>query len=237
MLKENNIKKLFSILLFFNILLNADSFSKSKKILLKQVYFDNKETFYCSNPYEIKQIKGKEKTLVIEDAKFYSPRNPFYKSGKVNTRAKRIEWEHVMPAHNFGKHLKCWQDGGRKNCSKDKTFKAMEADIHNLVPAIGEVNGDRSNYRFAADTPKLVQYGKCEFQVNFKAKRAYPKEDIRGDIARIYFYMSDKYNVKLSKQERKMMEVWNKQDPVSNWEIIKNDRVHKLQGNRNSYIN
>ena len=35
------------------------------------------------------------------------------------------------------------------------------------------------------------------------------RDDIKGDIARIYFYMSDKYNVTLSKQERKMMEVWN----------------------------
>lgn len=48
--------------------------------------------------------------------------------------------------------------------------------------------------------------------------------------------MSDKYNVTLSKQERKMMEVWNKLDPVDEWEIIKNKRVFKLQGNKNSFI-
>ena len=216
--------------------MNAASFSKSKKILLKKIYFDNQISFYCSNPYEIKQIKGKEKTLIIQDSKYFSPRNEYYKSGKPNTRAQRIEWEHVMPAHNFGKHLKCWQEGGRKNCRKDKTFKTMEADMHNLVPAIGEVNGDRSNYRYGADIPKVVQYGNCQFQIDFKAKRAYPKEDIRGDIARIYFYMSDKYNVRLSKQERKMMEVWDKQDPVSEWERIKNKRVQKLQGNFNPHI-
>lgn len=40
-----------------------------------------------------------------------------------------------MPAHNFGKHLPCWKNGGRKGCRKDKTFKAMESDMHNLVPA------------------------------------------------------------------------------------------------------
>jgi len=48
--------------------------------------------------------------------------------------------------------------------------------------------------------------------------------------------MSDKYNIRLSKQERKMMEVWNKFDPVSEWEIIKNDRVYRLQDNSNPYI-
>ena len=50
------------------------------------------------------------------------------------------------------------------------------------------------------------------------------------------FIMSDKYNVTLSKQERKMMEVWNKLDPVDEWERIKNRRVVKLQGNLNKYV-
>ena len=224
------------ILIALTLSLHATSFSKSKKTLLKKVYFDNQVTFYCDNPYTIDRINGKEKTLIVQNDKYYTPRKPFTKSGKVNTRAQRVEWEHVMPAHNFGKHLSCWQEGGRKACKKDKTFNEMEADMHNLVPAIGEVNGDRSNYRYGADIPKTGQYGQCKFQVDFKNKRAYPKEDIRGDIARIYFYMSDRYNVNLSKAERKMMEVWNKQDPVSNWEIIKNQRVKKLQGNSNPYV-
>ena len=228
--------KLLIALLTIALSLNAASFSKSKKLLLKKVYHDNMVTFYCENPYEIKRIKGKEKTLIVQDEQYYTPRNRYYKSGKINTRAQRVEWEHVMPAHNFGKHLPCWQDGGRKACRKDKTFKAMEADMHNLVPAIGEVNGDRSNYRYGANKPKANQYGNCKFEVDFKAKRAYPKEDIRGDIARTYFYMSDKYNVRLSKQERKMMEAWNKQDPVSEWERIKNKRIEKIQGNLNHYI-
>lgn len=228
--------KLLIVLLTIALSLNAASFSKSKKLLLKKVYHDNMITFYCENPYEIKRVKGKEKTLIIQDEQYYTPRNKYYKSGKMNTRAQRVEWEHVMPAHNFGKHLPCWREGGRKACRKDKTFKAMEADMHNLVPAIGEVNGDRSNYRYGANKPKANQYGNCQFEVDFKAKRAYPKEDIRGDIARTYFYMSDKYNVRLSKQERKMMEAWDKQDPISRWERIKNRRIEKIQGNSNSYI-
>jgi len=55
----------------------------------------------------------------------YVPRNELTKKGKENERANRIEWEHIMPAENFGKHLTCWKDGGRKACSKDKTFYVM----------------------------------------------------------------------------------------------------------------
>ncbi|MFW3405562.1 endonuclease [Aliarcobacter butzleri] len=230
-------KKSFILLLLLSVsFLQANTFSQSKKILLKQVYFDNQNSFYCNNPYEIKVLDGKEQTLIIEDKLFYTPRNPITKKGNENPRTKRIEWEHIMPAHNFAHHLACWKEGGRKACSKDKTFQTMEADMHNLVPAIGEVNADRSNFRYGADKPKVGQYGKCQMEVDFKAKRAYVRDDIKGDIARIYFYMSDKYNINLSKQERQMLEVWNKQDPVSSWEKIKNQRVEKLQGNGNKFI-
>jgi len=48
--------------------------------------------------------------------------------------------------------------------------------------------------------------------------------------------MSDKYNINLSKTERRMMEVWDKQDPINEWERIKNIRVERLQGNSNHFI-
>ncbi len=114
----------------------------------------------------------------------YIPRKAFFKSGKENYRTKNVEWEHIMPAENFGRHLSCWKEGGRKACKNDITFNEMEADMHNLVPAIGELNSDRANYKFGADNPKVGQYGKCNFQVDFKAKRAYVKDEIKGDIAK-----------------------------------------------------
>jgi deoxyribonuclease-1 len=222
-----NLKNIFSVLMIFiSLTLNASSFSQSKKILLNNIYFDNQYTFYCNNPYKIENIDGKEKAIIIKDKRFYSPRNDsFFNFWNNNPRARVVEWEHIMPAENFGKRLPCWKEGGRKACSKDETFKTMEADMHNLVPAIGEVNNDRSNFKFGAKLPSIGQYGKCEFEVDFQGKRAYPRAEIRGDIARIYFYMSEKYNIRLSKQERKMMEVWDKEDPISDWEIVKKERI------------
>ena len=41
-----------------------------------------------------------------------------------------------MPAENFGRHLSCWKEGGRKACKNDPIFNEMEADMHNLVPAV-----------------------------------------------------------------------------------------------------
>lgn len=95
----------------------------------------------------------------------------------------------------------------------------------NLVPAIGELNADRSNFRYGASDPTTGQYGKCNFEVDFENKRAYVRPEIRGDIARIYLYMSEKYSINPSKQERQMMESWDKQDPLDDWESEKVRRI------------
>ncbi len=68
---------------------------------------------------------------------------------KNANRASRIEWEHVMPAWEFGHQRQCWQNGGRKNCSKDADYRSIESDLHNLQPALGEVNGDRGNFAYS----------------------------------------------------------------------------------------
>lgn len=211
--------------------LSAISFSQTKKVLLKKIYFDNQFTFYCGNPYEIKQIKGKQRTVIIEDKKYYSPKNSSFFNffaNSNNERSKVVEWEHVVPIQVLAQNLPCWKDGGRKACNKDNTFRAMESDMYNLVPAIGEINNDRSNYKFGDKLPKKQQYGKCEFEVDSKNKIAYPKKEIRGDIARIYFYMSNKYNFKISKQEKIMFEKWNQEDPISQWEKTKIKRIEEF---------
>jgi deoxyribonuclease-1 len=214
------------VILLFTINTNANSYSKTKKILLKKVYFDNQYTFYCGNPYEIKQVDGKEKTLIIKDKKYFTSKDDsFFSFWKNNPRAKVVEWEHVMPVERFARDLPCWKDGGRKACKKDETFKIIESDMMNLVPAIGEINSDRSNFSFADKLPKKGQFGNCEFEIDFKNKKVFPKKEIRGDIARIYFYMSKTYNIKLSKDEIKMFEKWDEEDTISFWEKVKNERV------------
>ena len=222
--------RIFSLLIMICFIsisnLNANSFSKTKKILLKKVYFDNQYTFYCGNPYEIKQIDGREKTVIIKDKKYFTSRNDsFFNFWNNNPRAKVVEWEHVMPVEYFAKDLPCWKDGGRIACAKDKIFKIMESDMMNLVPAIGEINNDRSNFRFGDKLPKKTQYGNCEFEIDSKNKIVYPRAEIRGDIARIYLYMSKTYSIKLSKEDRKMFEKWDLEDPISEWEIERNKRI------------
>ncbi len=54
----------------------------------------------------------------------YKPRNERTKKGKVNQRARRIEWEHLIPAENFGRQFSCWREGNPQCVSsKGKAYK------------------------------------------------------------------------------------------------------------------
>ena len=98
------------------------------------------------------------------------------------------------------------QKGREEGCKKDENFEKIESDLHNLVPAIGEINGDRSNFSFSNIAGEERIYGKCDFEIDFKNKIVEPREAVRGDIARIYFYMSEKYNIPLPKNLREMLD-------------------------------
>ncbi len=179
-------------------------------------------------------LNANDRALSAESAKItkettqgYTPRKPFTSKGKANIRAKRIEFEHIMPAHRFGKNLACWQNGGRKACVNDENFKKMEAEKRNLVPAIGEINADRSNFAYAEskDVPQ-GQYGKCNAYTDFKNKRFYPRDEVKGIIARIYLYMAKQYKITLTQEEQSLMESWDKAYPPTEYEM----RLLQTQG-------
>ena len=197
---------------------------------LRRVYYGElQETLYCGCRYDDK------KNVDFSSCDFEPRENPNRKSFK---RAERIEWEHMVTAHNMGHFLPCWKDGGRKNCSmNDTTFKLMEGDMHNLYPAIGEINGDRSNFMYSQWTNNPdPMYGKCKTIVDFKEKKAQPREEARGIIARASFYMEKTYGVKLSNQDRKLFEAWDKMYPVTEKECERDRRIFKVQGDHNPFV-
>ena len=179
-------------------------------------------------------LNANDRALSAESAKItkettqgYTPRKPFTSKGKANIRAKRIEFEHIMPAHRFGGQLECWQKGGRKACANDESFRKIEAEKRNLVPAIGEINADRSNFAYAeSKNVPQGQYGKCNAYTDFKNKRFYPRDEVKGIIARIYLYMAKQYKITLTQEEQSLMESWDKAYPPTEYEM----RLLQTQG-------
>ena len=211
------------------------SFSKAKKLLLRQVYKDHRTTFYCGCPFS-----AKKRILSCDN---YTPK----KEGK---RAHRLEWEHIVPAHAFGQSFKEWRTGhpdcvtkkGKafkgRNCARKVAipFRYMESDMYNLVPAIGEINGLRSNYSFAMIPGEKRAFGKCDMEI--EDRKAEPPPDKRGNIARIYFYMDWAYpgHGVISKKNRKLFQAWDKEDPVDAWECERSRRIEGIQKNENPFM-
>ena len=160
-----------------------------------------------------------------------------YQPRKSPQRAARIEWEHIVPAWVIGHQRQCWQSGGRRNCSRnDAVFRRAEADLHNLVPVIGELNGDRSNYAYGWLPQAPSQYGACPMVVDFKARLAMPRKEVRGTVARIYLYMHQQYRLRLSSQNRRLYTAWDKAYPAQEWERQRNQRIGCVMGWGNPFV-
>jgi len=214
----------------------VSSFSKAKKLLQKQVYHDHRITFYCECPFR------SDKKIIKSDN--FSPSTKHFK------RSQRVEWEHVVPAQSFGQSFKEWREGdpdcinkkgksfkGRKCAEKvNMKYRYMQADLYNLVPANGQVNALRSNYNYSIIPGEPRKFGDCDMEI--ENKKVEPRPEIRGDIARIYFYMNDAYPGRgiISKKNRKLFEAWDKSDPIDDWEKERARRIEQIQGNRNKFV-
>ena len=97
---------------------------------------------------------------------------------KNKKSANRIECEYVFPAHLFGQSLSEWRNGhpkcvkkngkkfkGRKCAEKvHKEYGRMQADMFNLYPSIGEVNG-RRNYSMAIIKGEEREFSKYDVEI------------------------------------------------------------------------
>ncbi len=90
------------------------SFSKAKKILIKQVYRGHQTTFNCESQY----TQGKH----VIHTNGYVPK-------KNSKRAHRLEWEHIVPAHAFGQSFKEWREG-HPDCVKKRANRLKAEIVH-----------------------------------------------------------------------------------------------------------
>ncbi|MDD2463362.1 MAG: hypothetical protein PHI97_05145 [Desulfobulbus sp.] len=124
-----------------------ESFSKAKKILERQVYHDHRTTVYCGAEFDDKKNVSLPQGLVTT---------------KHKKRSEKVEWEHIVPAENFGQTFAEWRGGdpgcidskGKsfkgRNCARkmNKEFRFMEADLYNLYPAsrIEMIQGNENSF-------------------------------------------------------------------------------------------
>ncbi len=203
-------------------------FSEAKKKLHK-IFSDHQVTLYCGCKYYGKEVN-------LNSCQSASPGQ--------NSRFKKLEWEHVVPADKMGEVVKSWSQEdllcqnrkGRKCAAKaSPLFRQMEGDMYNLWPESGGINGARSNKPpVESVSGPVTRFGQCETVVG---KHSFaPRKQARGEVARAYLYMHEVYGIPLSKNEISMFQNWHQQDPVDSWECERGRRIQKIQGNPNRLL-
>ena len=98
------------------------------------------------------------------------------------------------------------------------------------------MNGLRSNLPHVYFSGEERRFGECDMEI--EDEKAEPAPRIRGNIARTCFYMSWAYpdRVQFSEETRQMLEAWDKEDPVDDWERTRAERIKAIQGNANPFV-
>lgn len=101
------------------------------------------------------------------------------------------------------------------------------ADMHHIRPTDPSENSSRGNKKFGS----------------VKNSKYYePRDEIKGDIARIIFYLmvryqeADNYTFKTVAESKELLLTWNQIDPVDEFEMNRNEIIYSIQGNRNPFI-
>lgn len=218
---------------------HVKNFSKAKQEL-HFIHQENSITLYCGCKYSGETVDLK---------------SCGYKIHKNAKRAAYLEWEHVVPAHAFGQSFKEWREGdpkcitkkkkkkfkGRKCAQTNEVYARMEADMYNLFPEIGELNGLRSNYSMAAIghqnlTKRGMTFGECKAII--QDRKFEPMDLAKGIVARTYMYMDQAYpgHGIISDKNRKLFDAWDKMFPVKDWECERATKIKAVQGNENPIL-
>ncbi|MBI4649028.1 MAG: endonuclease [Bacteroidia bacterium] len=125
--------------------------------------------------------------------------------------------------------------------------KPCGTDLHHIRPADASVNSDRGNKDFDnGGTPHSEATG-C----NYDDDSWEPRDEVKGDIARMMFYMAVRYEGTDGEPDLEIVDYtgtegtptfgklsalieWNTQDPVDNFERNRNEIIFQYQQNPNN---
>ena len=178
--------------------------------------------------------------------------------------SKTTKYTHdVDKAGSYSKEGDCYNREHSVPASWFSNAYPMYSDIVHVVPTDGYVNNRRSNYPFGetnGETYKsnnsYCKLGSCTVE-GYEGTVFEPGDDVKGDFARIYFYMVTCYENEISSWVSNatasevfdgktypglkdwylnLMFKWAKQDPIDDVEIARNIAVEEEQGNRNPFV-
>lgn len=127
-------------------------------------------------------------------------------------------------------------------------------DAHHIRPTDASVNSRRGNLDFDNGGSAYTD-GDGATGCFVDGDSWEPRDEVKGDVARMIFYMEVRYEGTGGEPDLEMVDyvdsspsgqplhgkkstllAWHHEDPVSDWEIRRNNRVYNYQNNRNPFI-
>ncbi|RLA64337.1 MAG: hypothetical protein DRQ88_03850 [Epsilonproteobacteria bacterium] len=226
------------------------------KNLLNSSFGKMGNTFFCECPYIRKRIKKCEFTYDsypkrqkqlewshIVSPEIFGPTFISWNEGHPKCeRVARFPSRSMMSSMNYSRSY-------YENLLEKKPFKGiecarkvndlyrrMEADLYNIVPVIGAVNALKNGQTPAEIHIFVPQFGKCDLKI--MKRHIDPPDELKGDVARIYFYMEASYpgRVSIPSKTKMLLRKWSQLDPVSFKECQRANKILRLQGNINFFV-
>jgi len=221
-----------SILLFARGYDAPDNRSQVKN-LLKMIDLDYKTARLTGCKYTYDTTSCMDKTIVD------------ITTCDVKEANQSIKWIQVVPDIFFGRNMACMNEDVCTNVFTKKKFgspmccrrvnakyKQMEADLFNLIPVLSEVAEKRGRRLFSDVVKPDFTIG----SLRFDATSMEPRDEIKGDMARVYLYMDERYDLTLSEQQKETFLRWHRLDPVDGDECRVAKIILKVQGGTNTLV-
>ena len=135
------------------------------------------------------------------------------------------------------------------------TIAPAGSDLHHLRPTDSSVNNTRGSKDFDEGGSKVEDtYGDGSSYSYYDSDSFEPRDEVKGDVARILFYMAVRYEGDVSGEpdleindnvnngykpyigRLSVLLKWHIEDPVDDFERDRNDVIYSYQKNRNPFI-
>ena len=163
-----------------------------------------------------------------------------FTAGQKRIDGRKLTIEHAYPADWIASHHDC----KNRNTCKASAYGRAAADLHNLWPAIGNINSSRQD-KPLAEIPGEAHRRFADYCPDFERTKGSgeteaivePRDSVKGDMARSILHMTDSYGLPLPPEmPRDMLRKWHEEDPPDDTERWRNLVIQSLQDTRNSYI-
>ena len=154
----------------------------------------------------------------------------FYCKKKFQNKTPLIAASYIYPQGSIRQYLGC---GTKRQCLRDSDeYNRIASDLHNVVPADSYFEMKRTNTVFGA-LDENIEANDCGIKRQMHIIE--PPAEVRGDIARVIFYMHQTYDLPII-GNLVVLEAWDKMDPPSAEEILRSKKIYELQGNANPLV-